>query len=94
LRAPHRRVRFGTFYLSQKVRSDWSAQNFAYAVGYKGEVDPLISNSPTNSEFIVLSTLGYSTIPEPSTIGLLCVGLLGLAARRRAQDKGVSKLFG
>ncbi len=30
MRAPYRRVRFGTFYLSQKVLSDWSAQNFAY----------------------------------------------------------------
>jgi hypothetical protein len=77
-------------------RNDWIWGNFdnpsatqevQNAIGYKGEVDPLINSVPTTSEYIALATLGYS-VPEPSCLVLAAFGMIGLVAwgwrKRRA----------
>jgi len=52
------------------------------AVTYVGQAAPLLTASPTTSEFVVLSTLGYS-VPEPSALALAGVGVvLGAVVRR------------
>jgi hypothetical protein len=77
-------------------RNDWIWGNFGgpaatvevqNAIGYTGQVAPLLANNPTNPEFLVLSTLGYS-VPEPASIVLLVIGFGGLAAFRSRKVAG------
>jgi hypothetical protein len=52
------------------------------AVAYVGQAAPLLTANPTTSEFIVLSTLGYS-VPEPSAITLAGLALAASTVLRR-----------
>ena len=67
--------------------SGWQSFIFSPQGGYHGEVSWIVSNQywSYNDSYLAIDNLqiGANTVPEPATVGLLAIGLLGLGGVKR-----------